>query len=638
MRGAHFVILVCLFFLNPHLEVLGQNFHAQDSIAILNQDSLAYKIFLSKPDSSIAMANRALNKAISIKSTYLEGYGYFILSKTYWAKANYRLSTEFGFKALRIFENTVHTELWGESLLSLARTCIDLRDFDKARGFIKQSISIAQEHNDNFLLAVAYREKSMLLSEVKEYDSAHYYSDKGIALFEGFGDSLNAGILYGRKAKIYFHQKNFTMSSLYNKKSILIDSLVQNRRALAITYYQASLDAIHLNQFDSAVYFLKKSIPINHEINNLGSLIKVHKLLADIYLEQNKPLLAAQQLKLVSQYKDSLYNAEKSGQIQEMQTLYELATKEKTIGTLEQENALKLQQMKNQRLALALLVACILLLVSLVFFLTRLRKIQAKTNSDLASKNIAIEHQKEEILSQAETLQQLNQLKLKLFSVISHDVRGPISTLHALLDLLTRKGVTQEEFILISDKLKTNLTLTQRTLENLLNWSLSQMEGLRTQPKVINIKSAIDDVNHLMEETALKKNIKLENQSENAIEVKADPNQLQLILRNLVHNAIKFSKPNHNVLIFAKHDDDNCFITIKDFGIGMTPGEVKTVLDSRNHFSKAGTDQEKGTGLGLLLCKEFIKHNGGDFNISSIANEGTEVQFSLPLAESTVPK
>jgi signal transduction histidine kinase len=294
--------------------------------------------------------------------------------------------------------------------------------------------------------------------------------------------------------------------------------------------------------------------------------------------------------------------------------------------------------MKNQRLALALLVACILLLVSLVFFLTRLRKIQAKTNSDLASKNIAIEHQKEEILSQAETLQQLNQLKLKLFSVISHDVRGPISTLHALLDLLTRKGVTQEEFILISDKLKTNLTLTQRTLENLLNWSLSQMEGLRTQPKVINIKSAIDDVNHLMEETALKKNIKLENQSENAIEVKADPNQLQLILRNLVHNAIKFSKPNHNVLIFAKHDDDNCFITIKDFGIGMTPGEVKTVLDSRNHFSKAGTDQEKGTGLGLLLCKEFIKHNGGDFNISSIANEGTEVQFSLPLAESTVPK
>jgi two-component system sensor histidine kinase/response regulator len=637
MRGALIVTLLVLFFFSPHVKVYGQSLHYDDSVAILNNDSLAYRIFLSKPDSSIAIANRALIAAISIKSGYLEGFNYYILSKAYWAKANFRLSTEFGLKALRTFENTVHVNLWGESLLSVARTCIDLGDCEKANTFIERSIALAHTNNQDGLLAAAYREKSMLLSELKQYDSALYYADKGIALYEEFKDSLNASILYGRKAKAYFYLRDFTKSNFYNRKSMLYDSLVHNRRALALSYYQASLDAIHRNKMDSAIVLLKKSIPINHEISNIASLIKVHTLLGQIYHEQRKPELEVLELKLASQYKDSLYNSEKSAQIQEMQTLYELSSKEKTIQMLEQENSLKVQQVRNQRLALALLVVCILLLVSLIFFLTRLRRMQGKTNRDLSIKNAAIEQQKEEILSQAETLQQLNQLKLKLFSVISHDVRGPIATLHALLDLLTRKGVTQEEFVTISDKLKNNLSLTQRTLENLLNWSLSQMEGIKTQPKNIDIKGAIDDVNHLMEEIASRKNIILKNNSIKGIGVKADPNQLQLILRNLIHNAIKFSKSNGLVEISADEDRGFCTITIKDFGIGMSPTELETVLESKNHFSKAGTEQEKGTGLGLLLCKEFIRHNGGEFNIESKMNEGTEVQFTLPLANNTVP-
>ncbi len=235
--------------------------------------------------------------------------------------------------------------------------------------------------------------------------------------------------------------------------------------------------------------------------------------------------------------------------------------------------------------------------------------------------------------AQAENLQQLNQLKSKLFSVISHDLRGPISNLQALLELLTKGNMSPDEFLVVSAKLKSNLNMTQRTLENLLNWSLSQMEGIKTEKKQFEIKSLVEEACTLMEEVAQRKNITIENTTLSPIKVLADPNQIQLILRNLIHNAIKFSQTNGKVLVSASADETHCHVRIKDFGIGMTSHETDTILGSQEYFTKAGTEQEKGTGLGLLLCKEFIKRNKGGFTIESNPGHGTEICFSLPLAQ-----
>jgi two-component system, sensor histidine kinase and response regulator len=117
------------------------------------------------------------------------------------------------------------------------------------------------------------------------------------------------------------------------------------------------------------------------------------------------------------------------------------------------------------------------------------------------------------------------------------------------------------------------------------------------------------------------------------LKVSADGDQIQLILRNLLHNAIKFSKPSHSIYITATREADFCQVSIRDFGIGMSTDEINAIMESTRHFSKVGTLQEKGTGLGLLLCKEFIKLNGGELKITSTINEGTKVTFTLPLAD-----
>src|SRR5258706_5814222 len=273
-----------------------------------------------------------------------------------------------------------------------------------------------------------------------------------------------------------------------------------------------------------------------------------------------------------------------------------------------------------------------MLLALLSFVFWRLRQMQAKANLVLAKKNQDIGLQNKAIQSQAETLHEISDLKSKLFSVISHDLRGPINNLQALLDLLIKEHLTPVEFKDISAKLKVSLNVSQRTLENLLNWSLSQMEGIKTEKTIFNISSVIAEVVNLTEETAFKKQVTINNEMKNVLLVEADVNQVHLILRNLLHNAIKFSQHNDSVTISTFRNGRFCHLSIKDTGIGMTDAEVKMILNSHEYFTKSGTDQEKGTGLGLLLCKDFIKRNGGELSIVSDAGKGTLVTFTLPVA------
>jgi signal transduction histidine kinase len=593
----------------------------------------AFGIYLNNPDTAIALAKRALDIALIANDRFYTGHSYYILSKAFWAKTNYRLSTEYGFKALRIFENTNNKTNWALSQLSLARTLVELGNIAKAGELIQQAKQLGLEAADEKILAEVYRENSYLLSETNQLDSALVYADKGIKMYEALGDSLNASVLYGRKSRIYFAKRNFELSRKFAFRAILLDTLVGNRRGLGIAYFSAAQNAYAMKDFSSAAKLLQHSIRINREIGNLTWLVRAHELLAKLYMEIKKPDKAAAHLLLASQYKDNLYNSEKNGQIQEMESLYELEAKNNRIKLLEQQNILQQQEGKNQRLFMAVLIAGVFLMVVVIFFLTRLRRIQAKTNRDLAVKNKAIEQQREEMQLQAEKLQKLNHLQTKLFSVISHDLRGPIANLQALLDMFTKKLMTAEEFVGLSDKLKANMNVTQRTLENLLNWALSQMEGIKTERKNIDIKLCIEEATRLMEEVAHRKNIVLRKNLSESLMVLADPDQVQLILRNLIHNGIKFSKIGDQVVISAAKENEFCRITIEDTGIGMSEEDIDTIIGSKEHFSKTGTMAEKGTGIGLLLCKEFIERNGGTLSFQSKLKEGTSVSFTLLLAQ-----
>ncbi|MGC1243958.1 MAG: tetratricopeptide repeat-containing sensor histidine kinase [Chryseosolibacter sp.] len=626
MRRASILIILLLFFSAASIAQKSSGYKPDE----LTRE--AYDQYLHDPDQALKLTEQALERALKTQDIFKEGYCYFLLSKIYWVKANYKLSTQYGFKALKIFEKSPYYQEYSECLLAMARTLVELGNYAKARTFILDALQLGLLHSNINIEACAYREHSYLLAEINQLDSALMYSDKGIALFERSQDSLDISVLYGRKARIYYQQGDFVRSKVFAYQALHIDSLVENRRGLGISYFQVAQNEYAQGNRKKAIAQLKESIRINREIGNLNWQIKAHELLSSLYMD-NMPLLAAAELQKVSKFKDELYNSEKNGQIQEMQSLHDLEAKESTIRFLEQQNTLKQQEVKNQRLFVALLLVAMLFLLLLIFVLTRLRTLQNKANRNLASQNIAIEEQKKAIQVQAENLKDLDHIKTKLFSVISHDLRGPISNLQSLLDMFTRKLMTAGEFISLSERLKENLNITQRTLENLLNWSLSQMGGIRTEKKKIEINDGIAEACMLLEEVASRKNVVLNRQFTDVLYVWADANQLQVILRNLIHNAIKFSSYNSRINISASRESHWCQITIKDSGIGMTEAEINTLIGSKEYFSKTGTEQEKGTGLGLLLCKEFIIRNGGAIAIRSSMGGGTEVSFTLMLAE-----
>lgn len=225
-------------------------------------------------------------------------------------------------------------------------------------------------------------------------------------------------------------------------------------------------------------------------------------------------------------------------------------------------------------------------------------------------------------------LEDLNKLKDRLLSIVSHDFRGPLNSLQGTLNLLLRGVLTQEEFKLLTHDLVEKLDHTSNLLDNLLNWARSQMQGMKVYPKMIDLKVIANDCIGLLSPIAEKKMIKINSFIDDSIMVHADNEMVKLVLRNLLSNSIKFSYPRTQIILAANKEDGKVVIMVKDEGLGMS-NESQHKLFGFENFSTYGTSNEKGMGIGLLLCKDFVVRNGGEIWFESELEKGTTFYFSL---------
>ncbi|MCB1156712.1 MAG: hybrid sensor histidine kinase/response regulator [Leptospiraceae bacterium] len=227
-------------------------------------------------------------------------------------------------------------------------------------------------------------------------------------------------------------------------------------------------------------------------------------------------------------------------------------------------------------------------------------------------------------------LEKINKSKDKIFAIISHDLRSPIGSIKNLITLLQTEDVSKEEFIHLSGKLKNSIESIHFTLENLLQWAQSQMKGITTIKKPFFLNPIILKVFDFFKETARVKNIKISIEVNESIQILADEEQIRLVLRNLLSNSIKFTDHDGSIRVSATTNNHSCMITILDSGIGISQTEISEILEGK-YVSNYGTDGEKGTGLGLVLCKEFITYNGGSLSIESTPGQGSSFCVTLPL-------
>lgn len=236
-----------------------------------------------------------------------------------------------------------------------------------------------------------------------------------------------------------------------------------------------------------------------------------------------------------------------------------------------------------------------------------------------------------EIEQKNRELEVLNNTKQKLFSIIAHDLRSPIGQLKSSLALVDNEDMSPAVFKQVSARLTAEVDELHSTLDNLLKWSISQLRGIHVSPENVALDAVVENNATLFRKALENKKLRLHREL-NHLSVRVDPDHFMLVVRNLVSNAIKYSYPDGDITIHAKADKDEVILSISDRGTGMNTERMLAVLESEHLVSSTGTAKEKGTGLGLKLCKEFIEKNNGRFWLESAEGEGSTFYVALPRA------
>jgi len=268
-----------------------------------------------------------------------------------------------------------------------------------------------------------------------------------------------------------------------------------------------------------------------------------------------------------------------------------------------------------------------------VIYRLRVRNLK-KTNQQLLEqvheRTRDIAEQTEAINLQREELERLNDIKDKLFSIISHDLKSPLNSLIGILKLLSVGGLQPEELSSLTTKLQSEVESLNSMLTNLLNWAKTQMQGINAKPVELLLKDIVEDNIQLATEDAQKKEISIQNNLNNEV-VFADREMINLVVRNLITNALKFTGKQGTVDISAHKNSKFIRVSVEDNGVGITEDNLKKLFTSDEHYSMLGTSKEAGTGLGLLLCKEFVERNGGKIWVESEYGKGSKFTFELPM-------
>lgn len=231
---------------------------------------------------------------------------------------------------------------------------------------------------------------------------------------------------------------------------------------------------------------------------------------------------------------------------------------------------------------------------------------------------------------QAQELAKVNQLKDRIFSIIAHDLRGPMVNLSEVLKMVTFNELKEEEFKKIAPTLSKDIVYTTDLLENVLHWSRSQLKGFGIKKEFFNVRNTIlNEINYHLPSARIKQIKIIHDVFPNEVAY-ADALMFQIVIRNILNNAIKFCNEGGEILITASYQNSGMLkVCIKDSGIGMTE-DLQQKLFTNENISSRGTKNEKGTGLGLMICKDFMERNGGAITVSSAIGVGSTFCLSIP--------
>jgi len=578
----------------------------------LKYDLQCAKLYTASKDSSeLALALMDVGSDYRDMGEYEEGYIYMI--KAYqMAKRHTNIPTHDDSLTMSI------------ALHNIGTVFMELGQFDAALGHLQASAKISEAINDPEGVPYSADEIGELYRRKGDFKKSEEYLTKGLKEARKLKIRFLIPRIQSRLANLYLDKQDFAKSLLYYDSVIVQQTIINNKFGLAECALGKGKVMSRSGNFDEAQKLYTSSLATSQELNARNLEMLVYKELALFYEVRGDYAKSLYYFKQKDALRDSIFSESAMEKLFQNQVRFELDNKNSEIEELSQARLQQSSEIKRQELISNILVIVVALTIILLFTVYRSGRRRKRING------LLLEHQ-EEIKKRSIELEQLNQVKDKFFSIISHDLRSPMNALSGTLDLLEQKHITPDEFRDLSKNLRTQFNHTRTLINNLLNWTLLQMDKLTIQPEKVSLRAKVEESFATLR-MLYAKDVQLDNLVKESINVFADANIINLVLRNLILNAVKFTETGGKIWIDSKDDGKEVIVSVSDNGIGIKPEVRDMLFEKTSGYSTRGTANEKGTGLGLILCKEFVEKNGGRIWLESELGKGTTFYFTLPKA------
>lgn len=611
-------------------------------------------------DSSILYAKRALHVAINNNVADAQILAHHTLGRSYQTKAHAELTSYHLLEALRISDSVDNKTLKIKSLELLA-VSKEKVNYEAAMRYLLQALQINEEiQNKRGSAAILHRIGTLyfiqgkyqdalshflkskeiwdivapmhsagICSEIgnahyrlKDYRNALSYYERALDINKQAGDIQGLGYSYNNVGLALFRlgDKKKALQALELALKYRIDA--DSKEGISNSYVNLAMYYLAEGDREKALMYGKKNLDFVQTSGFLFLIADAYDVLAQVHMQRSEYELAYRNHVRFTELKDSINNAQQQKNLSELQVMYETERKEAENAVLRENQAKQEAVIRQQTILTASSIILFILMTVAVVALFRAIKVQKRANAMLKQQNEIIEKQRAQ-------LEESNVVKDKLFSVLTHDLRGPVTSLKTFIthvdDPILSEKEMREYFQLTASTIDNIMAL----IENVLHWSKSQWKGIVSEPTKISLHYIVKDRIRLLEPHAHQKSISVQNFVAPTAQAFADYQMIDIVMRNLLSNAIKFTGHDGVVRIRTIDHDDFVEVSVEDTGIGMSKEQLERVFISEG-ISTPGTANERGTGLGLILCKEFVEKSGGGLWIESEIGKGTIVTFSLP--------
>ncbi len=633
--------------LNLSIEIFEQLENKFESASTLTSLGVALGN-LGRTSEAIRQQKRAAELFIEAGSPDKAAYNYLNLGSTYSVViGDLTKSLEYTFLALYQFENAGDEFRVGYCNLILGTTYEEMNNFELALEYYKRSLKIFEKFKSKRMISTALNYAGELFKNSDKCDSAKVYYSRALKINEEIGNKAGVAIALNNLGECEFNNGRFQRAlDYFNQSNEILISLDDSYK---LTHSFINLGRVYdkLGDEEKAISNFESALDNSLKSSTQKEELEIYKNLAAIYTRRGNYKQASEVLSNYVLLSDTLFNSEKNKQIAELQTKYESDKKEKEIQLLKNADAINELKLHNQNLVIYGLV--VFTLIVLIVSVTLFRK-----NSDKKKVNTVLENQNKKILEQTNELWKINselkvlnerlqnseaeliasnQTKDKFFSIVAHDLRGPISSMLGILEVFNEDydELGEAEKRKIISELKDSSYNTFQLLENLLEWSKTQSNKLEFKPENFELLSIATQTVSLFSDSLKKKNISVEIDRGKNTALTADKNMIDSVMRNLVHNAVKFSNNGGKISIHFSIENEMLVTTVADNGIGISDKDIEKLFKIDSKFQNVGTNKEKGTGLGLNLAKDFVELHKGKIWAERNEEGGMSFSFSLPV-------